>query len=129
MASYDLEYANSLGEVKIVFNKPINWKKTNINILNVTGNFFRVAASQNYQDFLKAMEEVDERNLNISNYWITDYGFNYIKFLLNFTNVNNISQGGIEHEDDLFYLILSPQLLKFETQQEYNAMTNNYDEY
>jgi hypothetical protein len=70
-----------------------------------------------------------DRTLNIKQHDITDYGFNFIKFKVKFSNITEVSLGGIDYPDDLFFIINQPQLFRFKDIEEYNALEDVEEEF
>lgn len=78
----------------------------NLPLLNVTSFYhFEMRPNLLYQERLQESSKNTKRNLKISNFTLTDIGFNYLSFQLNFEKPTDISNGGIGFEDLLVFKI------------------------
>ena len=112
-----------LGEVKVTFTSLLDQTKINLDAFNASGFEFKVLPNQEYLELLKDQGLPLIRDLNISAANLTEIGFNFVKFQLNFSSVAEMSKGGVGFEDLLFVDFPIAELLHFEPQTVTNPFT------
>lgn len=105
-----------LGEVKVEFSSILDWSNIDIQLMNQTGFFFKVFGNKEYHEKDDDIGDIEPRNLEILNATLDRYGFNYMIFKLNFSRVQDISEGGVGYEDIIFADVVKPEIFLFENQ-------------
>lgn len=113
LANYHMEDPDRTGKVKIVFTKELDWDRIDLEMINTTGSQFQLQMNRVYGDYLMERGLDHTRNASIRRAWIEATGFNSITFQLDFNNLTQVSEGGIEYQDMLHFMIYEPFIFFF----------------